>query len=102
MKSIVWGAFSRKLEWARWAQLNCSALACEVVKQVVSSWHCGSWERGDYIFLALLDGGVAVRVRDLAGFAQGGGDETVDKAQDGDGAEGDGDDVAVHIALVWE
>lgn len=52
-----------------------------------------------YILLALLHGRVAVRVGNLGGFADGGRDETVDEAQDGDGAEGDGDNVAVNIRL---
>ena len=46
------------------------------------------------IFLALLNGGIAVRVRDLGGLAQAGGDEAVDEAEDGDGAQGDGNDGA--------
>lgn len=55
-----------------------------------------------YILLALLDGRVAVRVGDLGGLAQRGGDESVDEAQDGDGAEGDGDDVAVNVGIRME
>jgi hypothetical protein len=33
-----------------------------------------------YVLLALLNGGIAVRVGDLGGFAQAGGDEAVDEA----------------------
>lgn len=45
--------------------------------------------RTTYVLLALLDGGIAVRVGDLGGFAQAGGDGAVDEAQDGNDAKGD-------------
>jgi hypothetical protein len=47
-----------------------------------------------YVLLALLDGGIAVRVRDLGAFAEAGGDEAVDEAEDGDDAQGDANDGA--------
>jgi hypothetical protein len=52
-----------------------------------------------YILLALLDGRIAVWVGHLGRLAQGGGDDSVDEAEDGNGAEGDGDDVAVNIGI---
>lgn len=47
-----------------------------------------------YIFLALFKRSIAVRVGDLGALAQGTGDVAVDEAEDGDCAEGDGDDGA--------
>jgi hypothetical protein len=43
-----------------------------------------------YVLLALLNGGVAVRVGDLGGSAEGGGNRSMNEAQDGDGAQGNG------------
>lgn len=45
-----------------------------------------------YVGLALLNGGIAVRVRDLGLLAQSCGDAAVNEAEDRDGAEGDGND----------
>lgn len=45
-----------------------------------------------YIGLALLNGGIAVRVRNLGFLAKTGSDAAVDEAEDRDGAEGDGND----------
>lgn len=49
---------------------------------------------GTYVFLALLDSSVAVRVGNLGLLAEGAGDHAVDEAQDGNGAERDSDDSA--------
>lgn len=45
-----------------------------------------------YVLLALLNGGIAVRVRDLGASAEAGGDAAVDEAEDGDDAQGDAND----------
>jgi hypothetical protein len=47
-----------------------------------------------YVLLALLNGGIAMRVRHFGGLAQAGGDEAVDEAKDGDDAQGDANDGA--------
>lgn len=85
--SIVCGAFSRKFEWARCAQLNCSDLGWIVCQYLQEDSGMMRWET--HVFLALLDCRVAVRIRHACSLAKARGDETVEKAQHRHGSERD-------------
>lgn len=81
--------------WARWAQLNCSALAWRKVlsEQCSREKSHGSLYR-TYVLLAQFHASIAVGVRDLGSFAQRASDIAVDETQDWDRAKRDGDDGA--------
>lgn len=55
-----------------------------------------------YIFLALLDRRVAVRVGNLGLLAERGGDGAVDKSEHRDGAGGDGDGSAEQLLALLD